>query len=116
MAPLNPLKFCSRFSHITEDVFKQLDNKSLAICREVSKPWKQIIENKKFSWNRIVKIPTIPQNGNAYLHIAARTGQSTMFEKFLENEIDKNLKNNLGENPTHLICQQGQKNQNTEGR
>ena len=107
MALLNPFIFHPIFSHITEEIFNQLDNKSLTISREVSKSWRKIIDNKNFSWNRIVKIPTILQNGDAYLHIAARTGQSTAFEKIFNIEEDKNLKNDLGKTPIHLICQQG---------
>ena len=54
---LNPLTFHSRFSHVTEEIFAQLDNKSLKNCREVSRSWQKCIDHKKISWKRIVEIP-----------------------------------------------------------
>ena len=40
---LNPFKFFQGFQHITEKIFKKLDNKSLTDCREVTKSWKKYI-------------------------------------------------------------------------
>ena len=36
-----------RFSHIGEQIFDQLDNKTLVKCREVSKPWQNLIDSAK---------------------------------------------------------------------
>ena len=38
----------SRFSHLGEKIFAQLDNLSLARCREVSKTWKTFLDGQKF--------------------------------------------------------------------
>ena len=45
----------SRFPIIAQDIFKELDNKSLIKCREVSVPWKNFIDNEKFIWIRTMQ-------------------------------------------------------------
>ena len=55
------------FPHIIQQIFEQLDNKSLANCREVAKSWQEYIDNKNLSWIRIVNIPTALQNEDTYL-------------------------------------------------
>ena len=104
---LNPFRFYQRFPHITEKIFQKLDNKSLTNCREVSKSWKEYIDNKNLSWIRIVHIPKILQNGEDYLHLAAKTGQSDMFDLILASESDKNKRNKFGHTPLLLICRNG---------
>ena len=37
-----------RFPHIAEDTFKELDNKSIAQCKIVSRTWRRFIEEQKF--------------------------------------------------------------------
>ena len=37
-----------RFPHLTGKIFAQLNNKSLARCREVSKTWKTMLDQQKF--------------------------------------------------------------------
>ena len=44
----------SRFEHISEQTFNQLDNKSLANCREVSSNWYHFLEERKFLNIRII--------------------------------------------------------------
>ena len=39
--------FFSKFSHLTEKVFYQLDDKSLVNCRKVAKSWQNYLENQK---------------------------------------------------------------------
>ena len=51
---LNPMIFHSRFSHISELIFKQLDIKSLKEFRLVAKSWKECIDKKNILWDRIV--------------------------------------------------------------
>ena len=58
-----------RFPIIVEGVFEQLDDNSIKKCIEVSKLWQKCIENKKFSWIRIVNIPEILTNENTYCQI-----------------------------------------------
>ena len=64
-----------QFPHIAEQIFEQLDNKNLSKCREVNKSWKNFIDNKNYTWIRIVNIPTVLKKGNSYAHLAAKTGQ-----------------------------------------
>ena len=52
-----------RFPHIAEQIFEQLDNKSLSKCREVNKVWKNFIDERNYPWIRIVKIPTVLTKG-----------------------------------------------------
>ena len=52
-----------RFPHIAEQIFEQLDNESLTKCREVNKVWKNFIDERNYSWIRIVKIPTVLTKG-----------------------------------------------------
>ena len=58
--------FMSRFPHITEQVFDQLDGKSLKNCREISKVWQARIDERNISWIQIVKIPKVLQSTDVY--------------------------------------------------
>ena len=86
-----------RFPHLAEQIFQQLNNEDLVRCREVEKLWKEFIDERNYPWLRIVNIPTVLQNGNTYMHLAAQCGQTNMFEKLLSKEDNKNVKNNYGE-------------------
>ena len=44
-----------RFPHLSENIFDSLDNKSLADCKEVSKPWYFYLAAQKFLQKRIIK-------------------------------------------------------------
>ena len=44
----------SRFEHISEQTFNQLDNKSLANCMEVNSNWYHFLEDRKFLNIRII--------------------------------------------------------------
>ena len=104
---LNPMVFSPRFCHITDQIFKQLDSKSLKNCKEVAKSWQEVINNKNLSWIQIINIPKIPQNGDTILHVCARTGQTEMFEKMLENGSDIHQENKKHETPFQLVYQYG---------
>ena len=60
--------YFDRYSHISLQIFEQLDDESLNNCREVSKLWKDYIDDKNMQWLGIVNIPKI-QIGDTYLHI-----------------------------------------------
>ena len=103
--------FIERMLHIAEQIFDQLDNESINNCREVAKSWKKCIDNKNHTLFRINNIPSIPQNGNTFLHIAAKTGLAEVFENILE-EISKNknidtYRNNYWETTLSIACQYG---------
>ena len=44
-----------RFPNISQQIFENLDNESLVLCREVCKAWKNCIDSEKFYWIRIIK-------------------------------------------------------------
>ena len=110
------------FPHIAEQIFQNLDNKSLTNCREVSQSWKQLIDDRKLPWTQIIQIPTVLKDGKSYLHLAAETGQTVMFKAIFENEDNKNPMSNSslqfnwdlrryvgswGKTPLHLSSEQG---------
>ena len=99
---LNPLTFYPRFSHIIEKIFKTLDNKSLSNCREVAKSWQNLIDDRKLSWIQIVNIPTMLRKEDTYLHTAAKTGHTEMFEMILRNGDVKDL-----EDAYFFACENG---------
>ena len=82
-----------RFSHIAEQIFEHLDDKSLANCRGVVKYWQEFIDNRNLPWKRIMKIERLHRWGNTNLHVAAKTGQTKMFKEIIQSEKDKNPTN-----------------------
>jgi hypothetical protein len=44
-----------RFPHIGEKFFEELDNKSLAKCRQADRSWKTFIDDQKFPWIRKIR-------------------------------------------------------------
>ena len=104
---LSPLVFNQRFCHITEQIFQQLDIKSLKNCREVKTSWERHINAKNFSWIRITNIPRLLRNRNTYLHTAANKKQLVMFRIIFDNAEIKNPKSKSGRTPLHLVCQNG---------
>jgi len=99
-----------RFPHVAEQIFQQLDNEGLAKSREVEKLWKKFIDERNYPWLRIVNIPTILQDRDTYMHLAAQYGQTDMFEIILDEEENKNAKNHDGETPFLVACSKGHLN------
>ena len=99
-----------RFPHLAEKIFEKLTNEGLAKSREVERLWQKFIDEKNYPWLRIVNIPTILQDGNSYMHLAAQYGQMDMFEMILSEEYNKNHKNRIGETPFHVACKKGRMN------
>ena len=79
-----------RIPHIFQQIFEQLDVKSLKNSREVKKSWQKSIDSKNFTWIQIIDIPSILKNGNTYLHVAAATRHFNVFEMIPEIEVGKN--------------------------
>ena len=79
-----------RFPHLAEKIFEKLTNEGLAKSREVERLWQKFIDEKNYLWLRIVNIPTILQEGNSYMHLAARYGQMDMFEMILKGYLSLN--------------------------
>ena len=98
-----------RFPHLMEQILQKLDNKSLVKSREVTKIWQEFIDETKYPWVRIVKIPTILKDlPHIYLHLAAKHSQIDMFEEILDGEADKNLVDCEGYTPFLIACLYGQ--------
>merc|ERR1712008_361963 len=81
-----------------------------AKSRGVEKLWQKFIDEINYPWLRIVNIPTITQDGNTYMHLAAQCGQTDMFEVILDVEENKNPKNDGGETPFLVACRKGHLN------
>ena len=48
----------SRFTHIAEKIFEELDNYNLIQCKIISESWKNFIEESKFSYIRLIAAST----------------------------------------------------------
>ena len=85
---LNPMVFYQRFQLITKQIFEVLDNRSLQICRKVSKSWQKCIDQQIISWTRHVDIPTVQGNGDSYFHLAAkiRDPEVLVFKRILDSK------------------------------
>ena len=96
-----------RFPHLAEKIFQKLTNEGLAKSREVERLWQKFIDERSYPWLRIVNIPTILQDGDTYMHLAAQYGQTDIFEMILSEEDNKNPKNGIGNTAFHLACSEG---------
>ena len=96
-----------KFPHLPKQIFQKLDFESLFKCREVTKSWQDIIDERNYSWLRIVTIPRILHEGNTYLHLAATKGQIEAFKTAFSEEEDKNIRNENGQTSFHLACMHG---------
>ena len=54
-----------------------------------------------------MNIPTILKNGNTYLHLAAKTGQIEAYKETLNEEEDKNIRNECDEIAFNIACKNG---------
>ena len=90
-SPLNPMVFHLRFSHITEQIFENLDSKSLKNCREVSKSWQICIDNRNILWNKMVK----KNSGNKAFQLACNKGHTKMAQMLIQKPAWFNI--NLNE-------------------
>ena len=93
-----------KFPHLQEQIFQKLNDESLFKSRDVGRSWKYLINERNYPWLRVVNIPTILQENNTYLHLAAESGQMDAFKKALMEEDDKNIKNTFGETSLHHAC------------
>ena len=81
--PLNPMMFYARFSHIAEQIFAHLDNKSLSNCREIAKSWQECIDGRNIFWPKIVqKIDAVKA-----FETACKNGHSKLAEMLLKKHM-----------------------------
>ena len=57
-----------RFPHLAEDIFNELDTKSLENCTIVSKLWKIFIAKQKFAWIRSIQNHTSMHGSDFFSH------------------------------------------------
>ena len=104
---LNMQNLVLKFPHLPEQIFQKLELESLFKCREVTKSWQDIIDERNYPWLQIVNIPRILNDGNTYFHLAVRMGQIEAFKAAFSEEEDKNIKNEHGQTSFHLACMHG---------
>ena len=115
-------KVILRFPHIGEQIFKLLDDKSLAESREVSRSWQQFINEENFYKETIAEMiegkkQEIDKLGLRFppIYYLAISGQTGLFFEALEIEKEKNpqiekvekfAKNGGGQNTKILLLSQ----------
>ena len=103
----------SRFPAVAEDIFKELNNKSLTKCRKVSVQWQNFIDNQKFIWlRRILKYnASMTEFSDHWKLMITNTSTdhvkefSTVMEPFFEVH-DSRCKSQWA--PLHIAAIQGQ--------
>ena len=106
-----PDEMILRFPHIVQDVFKELDNKSLANCRNVSRACCDFIADEKFYWIRkIKKCVPMKKFRRHWKKVLKNTPTEDIKEifvtvkQFAESDLNK-YKNNWS--PLHITAAQG---------
>ena len=99
-----------RFSHLGEQIFKQLDNESLATCTKVDRLWHGYLEQQKFLHVRAI-IETVKKfhiMGNSWQRILEKSSTQIVIDlrkaAKLFYRIDPNLAFNNGMTPLHLAA------------
>ena len=72
----------SRFPHLSEAIFKEVDNISLTNCRIVSEAWKNVIDYEKFHWLR--RIQKYRENFQPFLEQWNKVIKKTPIEEIKE--------------------------------
>ena len=78
----------SRFSHLPESIFDQLNDESLANCRLICQQWQDYLEDKKFFQIRMISatVANFHEVGDAwkrYFNIASSSSIRTSFILFV---------------------------------
>ena len=110
----------SRFPHIGENIFNELNSKDFCMSKEVNRSWNYFIKNqrilKKACKKRVQeKINNLtiedPRNGvwmkTTAFHLAAKKGYLPVCQQIMENSDDKNPKDRFGWTPLHKAAQKG---------
>ena len=91
-----------RFPHLGLQIFKTLDNSSLAKCRKVARSWSSFINYEELPWKRILQEYPC-KDPQTKLLVSLITGQNDMFQAIFEAEKDNlKLKNDYEDVPSKL--------------
>ena len=100
-----------RFPHLAQDVFEELDNKSLANCRNLSRSCCDFIDNEKFYWVRkiqnCVRMTKFQQQWNKVLENIPTQDAKEIFviiEIFFRYDLNRKK---LQWSPLHIAAEQG---------
>ena len=104
-----------RFSHLPEQIFEKLDNKSLTSSRMIGISWQNFIDERGYPWTRfkdvIAELNEKCDADETAFHVACEEGYTRIVEMILENSselnIDLNAKEDLGETAFHLASMSG---------
>lgn len=102
----------SRFPIVAQDIFKELDNKSLINCRNVSFSWQSFIDNQKLIWIRRIQKSNGSKNEfhMQWKHIIRNTPinrikeLSTAVLQFFEEDISRRK---MPHSPLHVTADRG---------
>ena len=73
---LNPMAFYPGFPHVAEQIFKEMNKKSLKSCRLLSKSWQEHIDDHSLLWKKIME----NEDPNRAFQSACKIGHSKMAE------------------------------------
>ena len=76
-----------RFFNISRQIFENLDDESLVLCREVCKTWKSCIDGEKFYWIRII-MKNLPYLEEKFLRILFRNIDLDIVKNLAEKTIE----------------------------
>lgn len=99
-----------RFPHLSEAVLEELDNPSLASCREWNKMWNKNLENSKILWLRMIQTLTKQFDGFKKEWIQVLLKIPLEILKKLANMVRDFFKRNVETfqySPLHLTAQYG---------
>ena len=104
-----------RFDHLPEQMFKQLDDKSLVNSRVVAISWREFVDDREYPLKRFMKVISELneecRNGHTPFHLACEKGQTGVAEIIIRSSakvnIDLNPKDNFGETAFHMACSFG---------
>ena len=109
----------SRFPHMGEDIFKELNSKDFCKSTEVSRSWNYFIRNqrvlkkayKKRIQNRIHTLAFLAKpnswSGQTPFHLAAERGYLPVCQQIIETADEKNPNDMYGNTPLHEAAENG---------
>ena len=105
-------KILSRFPVVAHEIFKQIDDKSLAKCKEVSRIWCNFLNNDNLLWRRIIQKNVQNQEEFKKYWILVTKKVPIAILKKLALTVEEFFKSNSGEfenqcSPLHVGAERG---------